>query len=387
MTVPRPASRPPDEPSKAPPPTHRLEAIALDQLATTLATLERGSLVLLYGASGEDCDRAAAIGANVFAYERRAAMAADPGLRPAVVVDAPFDRGSVLDLRVLFATIQARLGAPEPSRQVATAALPAAGALWARGRRQQLREYADSFLAAVNACQGRGVEAVFVTHLARRGERPAAGAPGEGTETLAQFAAAAGVRLVLSGGYEVLDYRTTAAPVAEIHFPRYRPAAETDRAEFARVAGLELERLGAADLVAKTDVVDFLFAHTLGSVALLRGLVERAVELGARLPGGYTTEDILFHAAGTRPAALKAAAQRIVTVERRLAAEGAVGVDDVFAILAGPERDPLALAGEAVEAGAPLAKGRPNYRDPQTRRPGERSLVHDPVGVTDDRVA
>ncbi len=231
----------------------------------------------------------------------------------------------------------------------------------------------------------RDVEVVVITHFGRRGERTPAAVPGEGTESLVQFAAAVGIRLVLSGGYEVLEYRTTAAPVAEIHFPRYQPLIEGDRAEFTRVARRELARLGAEDLVESPDAVNYLFANTLGSLSTLRVWITRVAELAVRLPADYTAEDLLAQAVPRRPGALRVAAQHIVAVEQRLTAEAAVSLSDVFAILAG---DADALPGEP-RAGteAPPARPTPNYRDPQTRRPGERALVHDPVGDTDDRVA
>ena len=122
---------------------------------------------------------------------------------------------------------------------------------------------------------------------------------------------------------------------------------------------------------------------------MLRGWVGRAVDLKPRLPAHYTSEDVLAQSVPKRPSALKAAAQRIVTVERRLAAESAVSLDDVFAILAGStsETDRAAKSEASGDANATALETRPNYRDPQTRRPGERSLEHDPVGATDDRVA
>ena len=375
--------------SEGRPPSHLRELVALDELATTLDTAAPGSLVLLYGPSGEDCDAVAEMGANTFAFERRAAMLADGGIYPAAVVDAHFSRDGALDLRILFAMIQARLGAPPTAVQVPGAWSQATAGLWAQGRRQQLREHADYFLAAVNACQGRDTRVVVVTHLGRRGERTVASVPGEGTETLVQFAAAAGVTLVLSGGFEVLDYRTTAAPTTEIYLPRYQPSQQVDRDEFIRVAQLELARLGSGALAASDDVINYLLANSLGSVAVLRGWVGRAVDLKPRLPAHYTSEDVLAQSVPKRPSALKAAAQRIVTVERRLAAESAVSLDDVFAILAGStsETDRAAKSEASGDANATALETRPNYRDPQTRRPGERSLEHDPVGATDDRVA
>ncbi len=365
------------------PTSHRNEAIALDRLGSTLGTAPPGSLVLAYGPSGADCDAAARIAANVFAYGRRASLAADAAVYPAVVVDAHFDRYGVLDLRVLFADIGARLGAPAAAAQVPPSRPPAA-ALWARGRRQQLREHADYFLAAVNACRGRSVEVVVVTHLGRRGLRTTAAIPGDGTETLTQFAAAAGVILVLSGGFEVLDHRTTAAPVTEIHFPRYRPTDPVDRAEFARVAAGELARLDASQQADEPDVINYLLANTLGSVATLRGWVDRAAGLLAVRPAGYTCEDVLAETVPQRLHALKAAAERVVAAERRLALEAAVTVDDVSAILEAPT---LPASGPvAADETRPARPGR-NYADPRVLRPGERRLEDDPVGETDVRIA
>lgn len=370
------------------PPSHRNEAIALDRLGSTLGTVAPGSLVLLYGPSGVDCDAVARIAANIHAFENRAAMAKDGTIYPAIVVDAHFDRDGGLDLRILFADIGARLGVPQMAGHAGPSPSSAATALWARGRRQQLREHGDYFLAAVNACLGRGVKVVFVTHLERRGERTVAAVPGQGTETLTQFAAAAGVVLVLSGGFEVLDYRTTAAPVAEIHFPRYRPDDALDRAEFSRVAAIELAILGASERADDRDVVNYLLANTLGSIRTLRAWFGRAGELLTRRPAGYTAEDVLAETIPQRLHALKGAAERIVAAEARLASEATVTVDDVFAILG--SLTPLAPARAGCANGAASGKVlRPtrNYADPQVLRPGERALGDDAVGEADVRIA
>lgn len=360
------------------PSSHRNELIALDRLSATLGSVAPGTLVLLYGPSGADCDAVAGSSANVFASEHGAAMAADRSIYPAVVVDAQFDRHGALDLRVLFADIQARLPMPQADGR-APSHPSVAASLWARGRNQQLREHSDQFLAAVNACRGRMTSVVVVTHLERRGQRTVAAVPGLGTETLTQFAAAAGVALVLSGGFEVLEYRTTAAPVAEVYFPRYRPDDDLDRAEFARAAGVELKLLEASQLADDRDVVAYLVANTLGSVGTLRAWIARAAELLPRRPG-YTAEDILAEAVLQQPHALKAAAERIVAAERRLANEARVTVDDVFAILgssiAADEAPPDSSSDEPTR---PV----PNYADPQVRRPGERGLGDDQVGEAD----
>lgn len=361
------------------PSSHRNELIALDRLSATLGSVAPGSLVLLYGPSGSDCDAVARIAANVFAFEHGAAMAADGSIYPAVVVDAHFDRHEDLDLRHLFADIQARL--PMPQADVRAPSHPSAAALlWARGRHQQLREHSDQFLAAVNACQGRMTSVVVVKHLERRGERTTAAVPGQGTETLTQFAAAAGVALVLSGGFEVLDYRTTGALVAEVYFPRYRPDDDLDQAEFARAAGVELELLDACELAKDGDAVAYLLANTLGSVGTLRTWVARAAELLLRRPG-YTAEDVLAEALPQRPHALKAAAERIVAVERRLASEERVTVDDVFAILASSSRADRPRSED--RALGTKSRPVPNYGDPKVLRPGERSPEDDQVGEAD----
>lgn len=361
------------------PPSHRNEAIALDRLGSTLGTMAPGALVLLYGPSGLDCDAVARIAANVFSFERHAAMATDSTIYPAVVVDAHFDRDGGLDLKSLFADIQARLGPPRGTGLAPTAKPDAATVLWARGRRQQLLGHDDAFLAAVNACLGRTVEVVVITHLERRGERIVAAVPGRGTETLTQFAAAAGVVLVLSGGFEVLDYRTTAAPVAEVQFRRYRPDDALDRAEFGRAAAVELASIGAGEQAGERDVVDYLLTHTLGSVGALRAWVARAAELLGRRPAGYTAEDVLAETTPQQPHALKAAAERIVAVEARLASEAKVTVDEVYAILGslgGPDRS----FGVDAERGSAAKRPRPNYANPQVLRPGERGPGDDPVG-------
>ena len=370
------------------PASHRNEVIALDRLGSTLGTVSPGSLVLLYGPSSADCDAAARIAANVFAFDQRRAMECDGTMHPAVVVDAHFDRDGGLDLRVLFADIQARLGAPSRAAHGPLSQASAANALWARGRRQQLREHADAFLAAVNACLGRDVRVVVVTHLERRGERTVAAVPGQGTETLTQFAAAAGVVLVLSGGFEVLDYRTTAVPVSEIYFPRYRPDDVGDRAEFSRVAAVELAVLGASEQARDRDAVNYLLANTIGSIATLHAWVARARELRGRRPAEYTAEDLLAETMPQRLHALKTAAERIVLAERRLATEATVTVDDVYAILGG-----LAVPASARVAGrvrvvpGKAARSARNYADPQVLRPGERRLEDDPVGEPGVRIA
>lgn len=367
-------------PPSDPPATHRLEAVALDGLSTAIATMPRGALVLLYGPSGGDCDAVARIAANLFAFERRGAMEDDPSAHPAVAVDAYFDRDGVLDVRTLFASIQAQLGAPPVGVQFPDPGSLAAVGLWMQGRHRQIREHADYFLAAVQACRGRSVEVVIVTGLGHRGERVSAAAPGAGTETLTQFAAAAGVVLVLSGNLEVLDYRTTSTSVAEVHFPRYQPNDESDRAEFGRITRRELARLGA-DSILRPDALNYLITHTLGSVGTLRAWVDRAMEVAQRLPDDYTAEDLLAYCQPQRLGALRDAARRIVAAEQRLANEARVSVTDVFAILSG------ASAAAPPAHDEPAQRSSVNYRDPQTRRPGERNPIHDPVGKPDEHVA
>lgn len=358
------------------PGTHLHEVAALDHLGTVLRTAPPGSLVLLYGATGAEADAVAEAAGEIYLADRAATMAEDARILPLAVVDAAFDPKGVLDLRFLFADLMARVGAAPVGIQLPRTRTPAETAVWARGRRQQLRETADFHLGAVAACHGRDVEVVVVRHLERSGQRGQVAARGAGTETLVQFAAAAGVILVLSGGYEVLDYRTTAAAFEEVRVRRYDPGLDDDVAEFGRVVTDELADFLGADLASDNRTVRDLMAQTLGSVALLRAWSQRARALrGAR----GAACDPLAALDDTAPMSLhqlKAAAVRIRASEARLAAEAGVTVDEVLALLSGSEPDEV-----VGEQGATVTTKRAR-RHPDGLRPGERGLVDDQVGQT-----
>jgi hypothetical protein len=301
-------------------------------------------------------------------------MLRDSSIWPVVPVEASFDRKGVLDLRTLFAEIQGKLGAAPSEVQVPASELRSVSAGWVLARRGQLKEYTDHLLAAARECRGRKVEVVVVTHFERRGRRTPVAVPGEGAETLAQFAAAAGVVLVMSGGFEVLEYRTTAAPVSEVYLPRYQSSSgHIDRLEFARVAALELAVMGANAPAADDDTLNFLMAYSVGSVARLRGWVARANSLLAVRPAGYTAEDVLLETVPLQTHLLSSLARRIVKVEARLAREATVTIEDVISILEGGEAPPV--EDEDTPSRPPI-----NYDDPRILRPGERGLEDDPVG-------
>lgn len=357
------------------PGAHLHEVAALDRLGAVLRTTAPGTLVLLYGASAADADAVARSAAQIHLAAQAGRMAADPRLQPVVELDAPFDPKGALDLRFLFAELMGRLGAPPARAQVPPSASRAEVATWARGTRLQMRERADFHLASVAACRGRSVEAVFVRHLERSARHAKDVVPGQGTELLAHFAAAAGVVLVLSGGYEVLGHRTTAAPVEEVRVRRYDPGVPDDVAEFTRVARDALAQI-APDVAADGQAVLGLLAQTLGSVATLRAWTERAQALVAERGPGADAVDALSDSAPSTLAALREEAKQIRAWEARLEREAAVSVDDVLALLTGGGETAEEPAAPAVAPAAPR-------RHPDGLRPGERGLFDDPVGVDD----
>ena len=323
-------------------------------------------------------------------------MVDDLQIIPMFAVDAPFDRAGTLDLRFLFAEVMGELGAPPIGAQVSRSLTPAQRATVARGRKHQFREYGDFLLGAVADCLGRQVEVLVVRHLERSGLRAVAAVPGTGTETLVQFAAAAGVVLVLSGGYEVLDYRTTATTVAEVRVRRYDPGLGGDVAEFARLAAAEIgdllgpdvvaefARLAAAevndllgpDVVAESATIRYLMAQTLGSVEQLRTWARRARALLAARSGSGDPIEILKETVPARLHELKTAAQRILAAEAKLAAEDEVTVEELLDLLA---------TKPAVTKAPPLRT--PRAAHPDGLRPGERGLIDDPVGEPDAHAA
>ncbi len=360
--------------AEATPAAHRLQKVAVDRLGSLLSTEQAGSLILVYGPTGEDCDAATLIGANMFAYGHRLEMLRDPSFSPVVPVLATFDRKGVLDLRTLFAEIQGKLGAARSDVQVPSSELRSVSAGWVLGRRAQLKECADQLIAAASECEHRKVKVVVVTRFERRGRRIPVAVPGDGAEMLAQFAAAAGVILVLSGGFEVLEYRTTSTAVAEVYLPRYQSTrGHKDRLEFARIAALELAVMGAKAPAASDDVLSFLMAYSVGSVARLHRWIASANRLLAERPAKYTAEDVLGERVPLQPHQLRSLAHRFVAFEKRIAEEASVTIDDVIAILEG-------TAPSTVQEDIAPPRPTVNYDDPRTLRPGERGLEDDPVG-------
>lgn len=355
--------------------THPIERDALDDLRAKLKIAMPGSLILVYAPTALDADRVATIGGNLFAFDRREAMDQDPRLWPVVTVDATFTHDGNLDLKWVMSSIQAEIGAPPKDVALPPSARAADRDAWRRRRRLQWREFADFLFGAVDACVGRDTELVVIRHLERRGDRTPQVAPGFGTEFLVQFAAAAKVKLVLSGGFEVLEYRTVAAPCLDVPIGRYNPAVAEDRTAFAAVASEELARLGCADIAGSEDGLDDLMTVSLGSVEALRQWVARAVELRPDRPD-VAPEDLLGEAAIVAPHALKAAAERIVKAEQKLARERDVTLGDVFALLTQSTRAEHSQgAAKVVELRDQAAVG-----ESRDLRPGERRLEDDPVG-------
>lgn len=250
---------------------HPHQTIAHEQTMEVLTSPADHPFVLVVGPGGVGKTSLIALLDNALHYEARADMAADPSLRPAIVVDAPTASTAQYDFVELWVRIIAAAERP-PDGVVGHSVLAlgkAAAISGARGDRPK-----DLFRLAVQACRNRGVrtilldEANHVSVLAGSARAP------EQLDKLKDFAKAADVRILLVGAFPVLAVRDISFQVARrirtVPFLSYDASVKRELAAFRSAASQLLEVMDGLQVSLDDDLVDYLHEGSAGCVGNLR---------------------------------------------------------------------------------------------------------------------
>ena len=207
---------------------------------------------------------------NQQTWAARAAMAADPDLRPVIAVTAPAPA-------VTNGTFAWHAFADRIADQLAPP----------RGLGRTVRAAIDD---AARFCRQRGVRVILVEearHLAMVSNKRH---PDQGLSVLKEFSLATGVRFVLAGTYGLLDFREAGTEIDRrtkpVHLAPYDAQVPKEREAFEAVARRMLAAVGAEPSVVDGDLVGRLHERSRGTVGILRDWLvdaEYAMSRSARL--------------------------------------------------------------------------------------------------------
>jgi len=326
---------------------HPHQTIAHEQTMEVLTSPADHPFVLVVGPGGVGKTALIALLDNALHYEARDEMAADPSLRPAIVVDAPTASTTQYDFVELWARIIAEAERP-PDGVVGQSVLAlgkAAALSGARGDRPK-----DMFRLAVQACRNRGVrtilldEANHVSVLAGSARAP------EQLDKLKDFAKAADVRILFVGAFPLLAVRDISFQLARrirtVPFLSYDASNERERKAFKSAASQLLDVMDGIDVSLDDDLVDYLHEGSAGCVGNLRNWLVAAEHHVRRNPRARGLRAIL-KATTLPPSSLRQARDEIALGREILAGERRPAPER-------PYSPPRTASGQSLKPGEPI---------------------------------
>lgn len=228
---------------------------------------------------------------NALAWEERAAMEADPGYLPAIMVSTPAARRGAFSFTDLWMRVVEGAKAPAIDRVAGDSVVPLGPQVALNGVRGDRER--DMRRLAARTVMGRRVRTILLDEANHLSVIAGSSQAVEQLDILKDFAAETGVRFLLAGAFPVLQFRDISLQMARrirtVPFLPYDAAVKREREAFARTAGHMLDMIDGADGVLDDDRVDELIGGTAGCIGLLRDwLVAAEHHLGrARRTGSF----------------------------------------------------------------------------------------------------
>jgi hypothetical protein len=209
----------------------------------------------------------------------------------------------------------------------------------------------DDILAeAVQACRDRGVRVIILDEAGHVASVAHARRYRQQLDVMKSVALEAGVRFVLAGPYELLDFRDASAQLGRrsrlVHIAPYAPGIPRERTAFVALARQMLGLVGL-DLRSDVDWPSILFDGSLGCVGLLRDWLVEAEHACHSRDGASTFEECIAEFRRS-PGQLQKISAELREGMQRLAADAGGGSAPA---LAKPRPRPTTLNGQRLKPG------------------------------------
>jgi hypothetical protein len=335
-------------------------------------------LLGVFGPPGVGKTKTSELVENALAHHFKAALEQDAHVIPVVSVEAPPAINHEFPWREFLKELLLALGEPAVDRLIDVEAL--SGAAPPRAIRPARLGTSELLRISIKRFRDRGVKVLLVDEAQHMAAAPGLQQLRENLDVLKGFANKTGVRVILFGTYELLDFHRASAQLArrmqEVHFPRYRWSVPAERAAFEQVARAMLETIDRLDEETIAGSIEACYERSLGCVGELRNWLVRA-EHEFRSSGRSWSACLVDAATSVGKASFMLAEIEASESEFRKA---------------NGTRQSLRLRlglSSLTSPATPSADSGPSTHEPKTpavtrrRRPGRRKPTHDPVGHDD----
>ncbi len=221
---------------------HAYLRAAVDRVVSIVTRPGGPQFVALFGPPGVGKSRVLQLIENSLAYHWRAELEADPQAHPVVRVEVPAAIGHEFVWREYGVETLQALGDPGVDRLVGSDAGPHRVLRPGRLGANELLRIAE------RRYRERGVHALLLDEAQHMALARSIVDLRHNLDILKSFANKTGVRIVLVGAYELLQFHQASAQLARripsVHLPRYRWTVQHERAEFERVCRQMLGCIG-----------------------------------------------------------------------------------------------------------------------------------------------
>jgi len=297
--------------------------VAHDRAMEVLTSPADHPFVLVVGPGGVGKTALIRMIDNALAYESREAMRDNPSLRPAIVVDTPASWTGRFNFVALWERIIEAAEAPAIEHLTGDSVISLGVRAGVNNRRGDRAK--DMYRLAVRTCRDRGVRTILLDEANHLSVLAGSAHAPEQLDVLKDFAAAAGVRILLVGAFPVLAFRDISFQVARrirtVPFLGYEAGIERERKAFATAATTMLELMAGVDVTPDEALIDELLSGSVGCIGSLRNwLVEAEHHIGRS--GGRSTLAVALRQTAYPASALRQAAAEIESGKRMLAGDG-----------------------------------------------------------------
>lgn len=349
---------------------HPAQRRAVDQVVNAVTRPGGQQFIAVYGPPGSGKTKTCEIVENVLAHHWRAELEADPNVCPVIRVEAPSAVGREFAWREFLVELLVALGDPAVDRLVGAEAL--GGKVPTGGIRPGRLGANELLRIAVRRYRARRVRVLLIDESQHMAVAPGLAELRRNLDILKGFANKTGVRIVLFGTYELLEFHRASAQLArrilDVELPRYRWGVAHERRAFELVAREMLGAIAGLDEATIGDSIESCYERSLGCIGELRDWLVQA-EHEFRVSGRTWAACLAGTAASTTKS--NEMFDEIETLERRV--REPVGGRDRLRLRLG-----LAPLARSVRSTTPAPTTRASGR-----RPGRRSPVRDRAGVAE----
>ena len=341
---------------------------SLDEILESLNDPAGAPIILGLGVPGFGKTELARMVEGQIARTRVDAMLADPNHVPVVRIEAfAPDAGRSFGWREGFLSILAQLGEQDLDLRVGDA-LDRLALIERRSNAQRTRGNAQLQLDVIDGLNFHTTIALLIDEIEHIAYQHDVARFGASADILKTIANETGVRILATGSYEGLGFRSVSGQLLRrmrpLHFRRYRAHVPTEFAEYTRVIAAMLEMIGYEG--APAALVPTLYRQSLGAIGTTADLLMRA-DHAWRAHGDSLVHGITRNSRSDDDLAKVAAG--IIEAEKSLETQPE----------ARTKLDALIGLAQASEALIPTRK--PRTTPKRTTRPGRRKPSRDLVGI------